>query len=262
MNPANSSTPPEGPLFDAMSPPSLVEFDHVRYQSGASNAVGAMQLHCHVRPGELVVVPLKRWHDTRKLVSLIMGLNEPSAGHVRFAGNDWQTTSFENQFRLRSRIGRVFAGSAWIQSLTVGDNVRLSLDHHRLMKRSQIQPTIRRISKEFSGPHVAAVAHAMTQRPAFVDPSLLQICQWIRAVCLTPLLLVLERPLRFLNSDVYPSVVQFVDRLRRRGTGVLWFAGGTEDHELKFERPITSWSLQGDLLQARPATDTDEGSAA
>ena len=196
---------------------------------------------------QLIKVTLKQLHDPRDAVSLMMGLNQPQAGSIRYDQQDWLGTDYSRHFKMRSQIGRVFAGSAWIQSLTVRENIQLCMSHHRSSK-SEIRSNIRRWTKRLSGNRIASILHAMTRRPAVVEPSILQVCQFIRAFCNHPKLLLLERPLRSLAEDFYPHFISSIETLRTEGTAVLWFTGDRQAHEGDLQSPVIQWSVDDDRL--------------
>ncbi|MCO8122058.1 hypothetical protein NHH03_09940 [Stieleria sp. TO1_6] len=227
--------------------PAILEIEAVRFEGQGEMSLSMNQFSSTVGAGELVKVSLQRRHDPRDAASLLIGLHHPPAGSIRYAGQDWLGRDYTRHFQMRSQIGRVFAGSAWIHNLTVRENLWLSMSHHGLATR-RIKVNVKRWVQRLAGPRGALVHQAMRKRPSSVEPSILQICQFVRAVCNQPRLLLLERPFRFLVDDLYDRFVTAIDDLRSKGTGVVWFAGDGADHELAFRGPIRHWPVVNDVL--------------
>lgn len=202
-----------------------------------------------VRPGELVEVDLERHHNPRDMASMIVGLNEPDAGEVLYDRKDWHGTDYSRHFQMRSEIGRVFAGSAWIQSLTLRDNIQLGMRHHGLFG-FEADEKVEHWVQRLSGHQLAKVKWALKKRPSVVEPSVLQLCQLIRAVANHPRLLILERPLRFMLESLYDNFVSAIDELRAKGTAVLFFAGDRDEYQLEFRKPVLHWSIVSGSLKS------------
>jgi ABC-type ATPase involved in cell division len=225
----------------------ILEMDKVRFDRRDETSIRMDQFSGRIESGQLTKVTLQRRHDPRDVVSLMLGLHQPQSGSIRYDAQDWLGTDYSRHFRMRSQIGRVFAGSAWIQSLTVRDNIQLSMSHQRVSK-SEIKSNINRWTKRLSGKRIASVHHAMKRRPAFVEPSVLQVCQFVRAFCNRPRLLILERPLRSLAEDFYADFMSSIQVLLSRGTAILWFAGDRQEYQVNFQAPTTQWKIENDFL--------------
>lgn len=73
------------------------------------------------------------------LLRLLLGLNRPSAGSIRFGGRDICRMS-EAQFRkMRRRFGVLFQDGALISSLTLAENVALPLVEHTSLPRRTLR---------------------------------------------------------------------------------------------------------------------------
>ncbi len=198
-------------------------------------------------------VNLEGHHDPRDLLSLILGLDPPLAGDIHFTGKGWLGTNYRQHYQMRAEIGRVFAGAAWMQSLTVGENIFLAQLHHGVGK-SIIADRIEKWTQRLSGKYVTAVRRSLTQRPNTVDEPILQICQLIRAVCNHPQLLLLDRPLRYLLHELRHDFVTVIDELTSFGAGVLWFSNGNEEIDLKLGGQLTQWRITDDVLESSEVT--------
>lgn len=235
-----SKTDPTPPILELRDASSRVKGETLIRVSGFSGTI---------RAGEMVAVPLDRHHDPRDLASTLQGLKPLAAGSVLFDGQSWSGNDYSRHFQMRSKIGRVFAGPAWIQNLTVRDNLYLPLLHHGI-EAIGAESTISDWTKRLAGDQHDVVDRALGQRPSAVEPSILQICQLIRAVCNQPGLLILERPMRFLSEARQRALVSAVDRLRKTGTAVLYFGSRHDDMDAGFGPPIRQWQTVGSTLRS------------
>ena len=202
--------------------PVVLELSKVSFRGRSENGMRLHRADLQIREGELVTVQLDPATRTREAASMIQGLLPPFNGTVTFCNEDWLGTDYDRHFRMRSRIGRVFEGQAWIENLNVDENVTLSGRHHGNSDTSMEAELAYWIS-------CLGIDGITRKRPAFVEPSVLQIHQWIRAFLGTPALLILERPLQFLSPTWLPKLVDAIETIRSRGAAVLWF---TSDHDL------------------------------
>ncbi|MCD0458762.1 ATP-binding cassette domain-containing protein [Roseiconus lacunae] len=200
-----------------------------------------------IYPGDFVQVPLRQHHDPRDIVSAMLGLYPPESGEICFLGQPWSTSDYKRQFLMRSQIGRVFAGTGWIKSLTVWDNVLLAMRHHGVPE-SFARQQVRQWSERLSGPRAGAVRQAMRNRPGFVEPSILQVCQWIRAVSNHPKLLILERPLHYVIEGLHEEIVSVIDEFRSAGAAILVFSEPDRQEDYRFVRSVRRWTIVGKTI--------------
>lgn len=231
----------------------VLELTDVTSAIGDAKSIRFRKFTGQLREGDVVQVKLEGHHDPHDLLMLILGLVSPISGNIHFAGNGWLDMHYRQHYHMRSQIGRVFAGPAWIQSLTVGENIQLAQLHHGIEK-TMIADQIEKWTQRLSGRHVAAVQRSLTQRPNFVDVPILQICQLVRAVCNHPRLLLLDRPLRFLMQELHRDFFSVIDELTGLGASVLWFSSGNEELGLKLSGQLSQWSITDDVLQSSEVT--------
>ena len=112
------------------SRPVVLELSSVSFRERSENGVRLHRADLQVREGELTIVQLNPATRTRETVSMIQGLVAPIDGKVLFCNEDWLGTDYGRHFRMRSRIGRVFEGQAWVENLNLDENVTLSRRHH------------------------------------------------------------------------------------------------------------------------------------
>ncbi len=227
----------------------VLELSDVTSAIGEAKSIRLSNFTGQLFEGDVVQVRLGAHHDPRDLLSLVLGLGTPLAGRIQFAGKDWLGRNYRQHYQMRSQIGRIFASAAWVQSLTVGENIRLAQLHHGV-GASIITDRITYWTERLSGRHLSTVRRSFAHRPTFVDDPILQICQWIRAVCNQPKLLLFDRPFRFITQDLHLAFVSVIDELANKGASVLWFSSGHEEFHLQIESRLVQWSVPGDVLQA------------
>src|SRR6185312_17431206 len=71
------------------------------------------------------------------LLKCIVGLHEPTAGHVFYDGENFTDMHFEGRVPIRKQIGMLFQNSALFDSMTVEKNVKFPLDLFTEMSKAE-----------------------------------------------------------------------------------------------------------------------------
>ncbi|HLV98667.1 MAG TPA: ABC transporter ATP-binding protein [Ktedonobacterales bacterium] len=151
------------------------------------------------------------------LLHLLTGLDRPSAGHIRIAGQDLGQMREDTAARWRGRhVGVVFQFFQLLPTLTAQENVLLALELGKVVPRRQwrsraqqclervgLAPYARRLPSELSGGQQQRVAIA-------------------RALANEPALLVADEPTGNLDSRTAAQVFDVLAHLTRAGTTVLY----------------------------------------
>jgi ABC-type ATPase involved in cell division len=182
---------------------------------------------------------------------MLQGLQQPTEGEVLFRNEDWLGEDLDRHFRMRSRIGRVFEDRAWIQNFNVLDNVTLASRHHRIAD-ANINQQVKAWADRFD---VAAISH---HRPSFVDPTSLQIYQWIRALICKPALLILERPMNLVPTAKLSKLVDAINEIRKQGAAVIWFTSDVKDVDDGLRAPRIDYVLSDGNLRNLLGGSADE----
>ncbi len=219
----------------------VLELRNVTFHGNPINALHLIGVDLVLRQGEVILLQLDRAQRSREVASLLQGLHDPVSGEVRFQNHDWRGNHYDRHFQMRGRIGRVFDGQAWIQNLNLRDNVTSARSHHG-DSRESIQ------TQYFGWIRHFQVIDVSGERPAFVDPAVLQVYQWIRALMGRPSLLILERPMQSVPRSAIESLVDAIDELRRDGTAVLWLTSNPADNHERMIRPISLMRLRNGSL--------------
>ncbi len=228
--------------------PPVLDLHDVRFLRRGETSIHLNQFSASVDRGQMVRATLERHHNSRQIVSLMLGLETPESGTVRFEGRAWSEQDYTRQFQMRSRIGRVYSGTAWIQSLTVRENIRLSMSHHRVPP-PEISDRVNTWMERLGGSRLSSVQRAVRKRPSAVEPSLLQVCQFVRAMCIDPALLLLERPSSFIDAQFVGHLVDAVNELLSRGCAVVWLANDRQKVLSGIKASVRQWSIVNDRLR-------------
>lgn len=212
--------------------------------------------HCDwdLRSGEIVILKIGRGQDPRDLVSMLIGLEPIDGGDILFAGQTWFDEDYDRHFKMRSQIRRVFAGPAWIQNSTMMENLMIASVHHgsdQNMVRSQIIRWISRLANCEAMPKsmVTRIRRASSKRPAFIEPSVLQVFQWIRICLGQPRLIILERPMKSLSVTMLPVLVELLLELRTPDTGIIWLTSQPDEQAIQFASPIQQCEINAGCVK-------------
>ena len=226
----------------------VLELRDFTFHGNSENAVRFNDINLIVREGELVFIQVDPTYKSREFVSVIQGLKPATRGEVLFQGSDWQGNDHDRHFRMRSRIGRVFEGHAWVANLNVAENVTLPGLHHGI----SIDKDAKQWAKRFGLKQVS------NKRPAFVEPSQLQIHQWIRAFLCNPSLLILEQPMQYVPSTMFPILAEAIDEIRQSGCAVLWITNNARSPDHAFDPTATYLRAESEKLVALSEAMNDE----
>ncbi|MCP5421034.1 MAG: hypothetical protein H6970_06560 [Gammaproteobacteria bacterium] len=188
-------------------------------------------------PGECVLLTVAQAESCSLIGDLAVGLLEPDNGYVRFLDRPWSALDGKALSAHRGRIGRLFAGHAWLSNLDVDENILLAARHH-------FADSLRSLRR-----HADALAEQLGlgetphRRPTQLARHDLKLAQWIRALLGPKTLLVLENPL----LDVYPAAIPVLfDKLaeaRRQGTALLWLSSELTEYERRQVDPDWQYAV-------------------
>jgi len=99
-------------------------------------------LSLDVYDGETLVVIGRSGCGKSVLLKHIMGLMKPDKGNIIVDNVDITQVSTKEIYALRKKFGMVFQGAALFDSLTVQENVALSLREHTRMKEDEVDALV------------------------------------------------------------------------------------------------------------------------
>jgi ABC-type transporter Mla maintaining outer membrane lipid asymmetry ATPase subunit MlaF len=108
----------------------VVELERVHQHVGMHRALDGVSLQ--VRRGDTLLIIGPNGAGKSLTTRLILGLDQPSAGHVRLFGQDLAAADDRGMRRLRGRVGAVLQGGTLLDGLSVLENLLLPLQATRL----------------------------------------------------------------------------------------------------------------------------------
>ena len=223
---------------------SILRFEDVSLAAQPPYALDLAEVSLELNAGELGLVLTGPATEGLPLADLASGLVAPDTGLVRFQDEDWQDRHPDTATAARGNIGRIFEKRGWISNLDVDENITLAQRHHTTRPAAELEAEALALAKQFGFDDLPRV------RPALLRTGELRRAAWIRALLGTPLLVLLEHPLRDLPAHAAALLVAAVQSAAARGAAVLWIAESFQG--LETFRPVFSkvWTLEGARLNA------------
>jgi simple sugar transport system ATP-binding protein len=183
-----------------------------RYPSVVANA----DIDLSVLPGEIHAVLGENGAGKSTLMKIIYGVVKPDAGVVRWNG---QPVNIANPARARALgIGMVFQHFSLFETLTVADNIALSLDASAAQAGPDLPARIRAISERYGLPldpdrHVHSMSVGERQRVEIV-----------RCLLQQPQLLIMDEPTSVLTPQAVLKLFETLRTLAAEGCSILYIS--------------------------------------
>jgi putative ABC transport system ATP-binding protein len=246
---ASQATRAGGPAATA-----AVEVAGLRKSFGGGDArVEALRgVDLRVLPGEFVVIMGPSGSGKSTLLHLIGGLDVPSAGEVRIAGESLGDLSDDALSRMRRRrVGFVFQAFNLLTVLSAEENVRLPLQVDGVPEREAR-------ARAAAALEAGGVSARARHRPGELSGGEQQRVAIARAVAVEPVLLLADEPTGNLDSKTGGSVMDLLRRLvDERGQTTLMV---THDPRAAARGDRIVWLRDGAVLeeQALPRSESAE----
>jgi putative ABC transport system ATP-binding protein len=179
------------------------------YDTGPTPVVALADVDLSIEPGTLVVVRGRSGSGKTTLLNLLGGLDQPTSGSVRLAGDlvsemDEATLS---EMR-RSRVGFIFQAFGLLPILTAAENVEVPL---RLVKAD---PEVRR-QRSHTLLEMVGLGERKTHRPTELSGGEQQRVAIARALANRPRLLLADEPTGQLDSVTGKGIIDLLAALVR-----------------------------------------------
>ena len=137
------------------------------------------------------------------LLKILVGLMQPSKGHVWYDDKDLCDLSKNELLQLRMKVGMLFQGNALFDSMTVEENIRFPMDMFTRMtageKRARVDYCLEQVSMEsINNKYPSEISGGMQKRVGIA-----------RAIVLKPKYLFADEP----NSGLDPKTAITIDAL-------------------------------------------------
>jgi phospholipid/cholesterol/gamma-HCH transport system ATP-binding protein len=188
-------------------------------------------LNLQVRRGETLAVIGESGCGKTVLLKLMIALFRPTRGKVTFDGRVLADLPERELTLQRLRFGFLFQGAALFDSLTVFDNVALSLREQGKLTSAAISERVRSRLEEVGLPAVV-----LTKKPAQLSGGMKKRVGLARALVIDPEVMLYDEPTTGLDPIMSDVINDLILQTRRR-------------------RPITSIVVTHDLATVRKVAD-------
>ena len=252
------SRPPAAGLLPARAMPQvgepLLALNSVRKEFGGLVAVNDVSFN--VRAGEIVGLIGPNGAGKSTIFNLVTGVLWPTRGEIAFKGE--RISSRSSQFVARRGIGRTFQHVNVLPNMSVLENVALGA-HLRGNKgtfssivradRGEEARLLNEAARQIERMGLAQVMH----RPAgSLSLGQLRIVEIARALCLDPVVLLLDEPAAGLRHLEKRELAQTLTRLKTEGLTILLV-----EHDMSFVMGLTDHLVVVDfgtkIAEGRPA---------
>ncbi len=143
------------------------------------------------------------------LLKSIIGLVQPTAGHVVFDGQRIDQLSDRRLTQQRARFGFLFQNAALFDSMSIAENVAFPLRENRRMSLAAARPTVLERLAEVGLP-----AAVMTKMPAQLSGGMRKRVGLARALVMNPEVLLYDEPTTGLDPIVSDVINELIMRTR------------------------------------------------
>ncbi len=176
--------------------------------------------HLNLRQGEILGIIGPNGAGKSTLFNLITGYIPPSSGNIRFLGQDITNYPPDKIFKLG--IGRTFQSVRLFSSMTVMDNVRTALQLHdsdNLFSTLASLPSFLNREQRLTRKSLELMQlFTLADKPSIPASSLSygdqRKLEIVRALALSPRLLLLDEPVAGMSLQESLNVLQLVRRIR------------------------------------------------
>ena len=204
--------------FTTTSP--LLAFEQARYDARGREAAATLNVQLRVMRRQLVLVRCDRQNSVRLLADACCGLVQPVAGEARFLGRSWSDVPLGEAQAMRGMIGQAFERGAWLDDLSVAENVLLQQSYHTRRPSAELRAEAGQLANRLGLPGLPTVT------PDALSAEDLQRAALVRALLGNPALVILQQPTRA-APDLLAPLMTLITQAQQRATAVLWLTAET-----------------------------------
>jgi phospholipid/cholesterol/gamma-HCH transport system ATP-binding protein len=211
MSLSGTSSPPEASPADPAKPQiaEIVVLEDVRKSYGAAEVIKGISLTA--RRGETTVIIGGSGAGKTTLLRLIVGLEEPTSGHIRIDGEDIAGMKEKEKNRVRKKCGMVYQYAALLDSITVFENIAFPLIEHTSLSRKEIRERV------MDKLEVLGLDKSAAEKfPSQLSGGMRKRVGLARALMLEPPILIYDEPTSGLDPLTSRLVDDLIDEMRQR----------------------------------------------
>lgn len=166
-------------------------------------------INLDIQPGEIMVIMGGSGSGKSTLLRHLLALQQPSSGKALIDGVDLTSACSKEVKALRKRMGVAFQGGALLSSLSVGDNIRLPLEHNSKLDAQTIDIMVR---MKLELMNLAGYEQLM---PSELSGGMLKRAGLARAVIMDPKILFFDEPSAGLDPVTSVELDELILSLRQ-----------------------------------------------
>jgi phospholipid/cholesterol/gamma-HCH transport system ATP-binding protein len=163
-----------------------------------------------VRDKETLVILGKSGCGKSVLLKMIIGLIKPDSGVIDVDGKDITQLSYPDLRKARFKFGFLFQGAALFDSMTVGENIALSLRRHADFPENELNERI-----EFAL-HIVGLDNVSHVMPSSLSGGMKKRVGLSRAIALTPRYMLYDEPTTGLDMETADGINLLINELRTK----------------------------------------------
>ena len=144
------------------------------------------------------------------LLKMIIGLVKPDSGSIEVDGKDVSKMSYKELRALRFKFGFLFQGAALFDSMSVGENIALSLRRHTGWTEGEIAESIKYAL------HVVGLDNVEDVMPSSLSGGMKKRVGLARAIALTPRYVLYDEPTTGLDMETADGINMLIKEMRTK----------------------------------------------
>jgi len=197
----------------------ILQFNEVTVRAEQRYDTDMEQVSFSLSPGALLLILTEKTHRKLPLSDAAQGLIDAASGSILFKQQSWGDMSNDQAAACRGNTGRVFETWGWVSNLDLDENITLKERYWQDRTKKDIEEEAVALARQFG------LDDLPRKRPAWVNRSILQRSQWVRALLGKPSLLLLAYPEQYVSHEHVEMLMQSVGERMQQGVAVVWFTG-------------------------------------
>ena len=181
----------------------MIEIRGLRKRLGGKQVLDGVDLT--IQHGENIVIMGRSGSGKSVLLKHIIGLLKPDAGTIEVDGDEITALREREMGDVRRKFGMLVQSAALFDSMTVGDNVGLSLREHTNLSQDEIR---RRVAERLEW---VGLEDVQDKKPADLSGGMRKRVGLARAIVMDPKYILYDEP----TTGLDPIMADVIDRLVR-----------------------------------------------